>query len=288
MVAERDCARIRPAVSDRATGPTRSGRWELVSDPGLFGRELRRARERLGLTQEETAKLLNVSLSLYEKAERGAVPPSQSLSIAADTKLHDGVEAAGFFSRLRDHGLHRNAVREWLRDWLSIEQQADMIRWYEPDLVPGLLQTRGYASALITREAAVVARLERQQILDRDEPPEVVVIIGEHVLHRRVGSPEVMYEQLATLAEDRRVVIQVLPLDAETYAGCDGSFVLGAVGDRTYVYVDTPARGFTLEDREIVSRVQAKWEAIRGEALTARQSRELIFKQAERWKTNSG
>lgn len=259
-----------------------------MGDPGLFGRELRRARERLVLTQEQAGKLLNVSLSLYEKVERGSVPPSPSLARAADGKFSAGVDADGYFSRMRDHELERPAVGEWLRDWLSIEQQADTIRWYEPDLVPGLLQIRSYATALITREAAVVARLERQQILDREMRPEVVVIIGEHVLHRRVGDPAVMYEQLVALAEDRRVVVQVLPLDAETYAGCDGSFVLGTIGDRTYVYVDTPARGFTLEDREVVSRVQAKWEAIRGEALTARQSRELIVSQAGRWKTSSG
>lgn len=129
--------------------------------------------------------------------------------------------------------------------------------------------------------------MERQSLLDRDDPPEVSVVIDESVLHRCVGNAKVMYGQLVRLTE-LHAWVQVLPSEADTYAGFDGAFVLATVGERQYVYVDTPARGFTLEDREVVSGMQRSWDVIRGEALPQRQSRGMILKVAESWKANSG
>jgi transcriptional regulator with XRE-family HTH domain len=254
-----------------------------VDDLSAVARELRIARENLGLSREQLAATMGYSPSYIEKVETGKLAATEAY-VRAAAALSNGIDTEGLFGRLRNDGLRRKAIGDWLRDWLHIEQQASVIRWFEPDLAPGLLQVEGYAQALLRTEAEVAMRLERQEILGRDEPPEFVAIVNEHALHRRVGSPAVMHEQLVRLAADTRAVVQVLPTDTDTYAGCDGSFVLATVGDRVYVYVDTPAQGFTLEGREVVSRVQRQWEAIRGEALTSRQSRELILKEAERWK----
>jgi hypothetical protein len=81
--------------------------------------------------------------------------------------------------------------------------------------------------------------------------------------------------------------VQVVPYGADTYLGIDGSFWLAAVDGREYVYVHTPARGFVLDGAEIVSDVRRRWDVLRGEALPARQSRELIMRVAETWRCQS-
>ena len=84
------------------------------------------------------------------------------------------------------------------RDWLPVEREAVSLRWWEPMLIPGLLQTERYARALFEAwqpgcsqedlEALVAGRLDRQRILDRDMPPDLRVVLDEQVLHRAIGS----------------------------------------------------------------------------------------------------
>lgn len=90
---------------------------------------------------------------------------------------------------VRGDGLRRPVVSEWLRPYLEIEKQADVIRWFEPLLIPGLLQAPEYARALLDTEEQVTARMARQELFERDEPAEVVAIIDESVLRpsRRAG-----------------------------------------------------------------------------------------------------
>lgn len=232
-----------------------------------------------------------VSASLIEKVETGKMAPSETYIRAATTVLVDGIDATGLFGRLRQDGLRRPVISNWLRDWLSIEEQASAIRWFEPSLVPGLLQVESYAKALLVDDDQVGARLARQRIFDRTYPPEVVAILDEAVLHYPVGSCDTMAEQLANLATVVRATVHILPSETNAHhLGRDGSFVLATVGDKQYVYAATPARGFTLDDREVVSQVQLRWEALLAEALPQRLSSELITKAVESWRSkgNSG
>jgi transcriptional regulator with XRE-family HTH domain len=258
----------------------------IVESLSSIARELRVAREKLKRSREQLAERIGYTASYIEKIELGKVPVTEGYLTAALPVLAEGIDVTATFGRLRQDALRQPVISEWLRPWLHIEEQADTLRWYKPLLVPGLLQVDGYARALLTTEDEVKARMARQAVFSRDEQPEVVAVIGEHVLHDRVGAPEIMAEQLAHLAQIQAVV-QVLPADTDSYYGRDGSFVLATVREQQYVYVDSPARGFTLEDREIISRVQRAWEAIRGEALTPRQSHEVILKAAERWKSQN-
>jgi transcriptional regulator with XRE-family HTH domain len=249
-------------------------------------RELRQARERLKLSRQQVADQCGFTPSYVEKVEYGIEPVRESYLGRVLSVLEPGVDVAALFRRMRDDGLQRPVVSEWLRSWLEIESQADAVRWFEPLLVPGLLQVKGYAEALLDTEEQVAARLARQQVLMRDDPPEAVFIIDESVLHGHVAAPSVMAEQLHHLLEVPAVV-QVLPGDTDIYASLNGAFVLAVVGDQEYVYVGTPARGFTLDDREIVSQVRHDWDVLGREAFTPRQSRDLILKAAEVWKTQS-
>jgi hypothetical protein len=142
---------------------------------------------------------------------------------------------------------------------------------------------------LLEDDERVMARMDRQAILRQDDSPAVVVILDEAVLYRRVGSPEVMYEQLQRLADPPvGVRVHVLPADADTYEWVEGSFVLATLDGRTIGYADTPLQGVTREDPEVVSAARERWEALMSEALPQRQSRDLILTVAEQWKSKTG
>jgi len=254
-----------------------------VDDLSAVARELRAARDNLGLTREQLAEKSGYSVSSIEKVELGMQPATDEYVAAVLPVLGDGVDVPALFGRLRHDALRRPVVSEWLRDWLHVEQQADMIRWYELSLIPGLLQTEGYARALLGDDDRVAARLARQEILTRDAPTELIAIVDESALRYLVGSPRVMAQQLTALA-DTKVIVYVLPTDANAHhLGRDGSFVIATVGERQYGYVATPARGFTVDDREIVSGLQRRWEALLAVALPQGLSRGLITKVAEQW-----
>lgn len=250
-----------------------------------FADELRRAREAAGLSQSQLASAVYVSKSTVAMIETCQRTPTRDFAISADKIL----EADGRFQRMHEKLLRAEVTPEWFRPYLDYEQQATAIRSYEPTVVPGLLQIEGYARALTGSDEATAARLARQDILTGESPPEVVTVIDESVLHRQVGSAEIMYRQLQHLADPPPAVrVQVLPADADTYLGVDGSVELATVDGREYAYLHTPARGFVLDSPEVISAMRRRWEVLRGEALNRRQSRDLILKVAEeRWKTGS-
>ena len=256
----------------------------MTHEPSHLARLLRAARESLGLSRQQLADQIGYTPGYVEKIERGEEPVREDYLNRAAPVLAPGVDVPDLLLWLRDDGLRRPVVSDWLRGWLELEKQASSIKWFEPLLVPGLLQVEGYARTLLDTEEQVRARLARQEVFRRDDPPRVVVVVAERVLHTRVGAPEVMAEQLAHLTE-AAATLHVLPDAHQTRAAWDGSFVLAAVGDREYVYTDTPARGFTLETREIVSHVRQRWEEILSEAIPSKQSRETIMRAVERWKT---
>jgi hypothetical protein len=150
-------------------------------------------------------------------------------------------------------------------------------------LVPGLLQTEAYAAVLLGDDERVAFRMSRQQVLGRAS---VTVIIAEPVLSYRVGTSETMYDQLVRLMESPAVV-QILPTDAETHLGTLGMFILATVDDSEVAYADSPLPVQVTADTGVVSGVRRRWEVLGREALPPRQSRDLILKVAERWKTES-
>ncbi|SNR53295.1 Helix-turn-helix domain-containing protein [Haloechinothrix alba] len=246
----------------------------------LFGSELRRAREGLGWSREQLAEEVKFSASLVEKVEVGNKFPSEAFATEADKAL----STDGFLSRIRLHTLKQDVVPEWFRAWPDIEEQASVIRLFAPLVVPGQLQIEDYARALLGDEDQVAARMARQHIFVQDKPPDIVAVLDEAVLHRQIGSRDVMYRQLKHLTEVSASV-QVMPFGADTYLGVDGGFSLVTVDNREISYVDTPARGFVLDDPEVVTQLVRRWDHLRGEALPQRQSQERIVEVAEQWNT---
>ncbi|MGH3186102.1 MAG: DUF5753 domain-containing protein [Streptosporangiaceae bacterium] len=132
----------------------------------------------------------------------------------------------------------------WFEDWLAAEREALTLRYWQPIIIPGLFQTAEYARALLLAaqtgtsdeaiDALVAARMERRAIFDKPNPPDVMVVLDEAVLHRLIGSPQVMYDQLAQVAEfSARSYISVRRSDQAVVSTCPGSARPGGVPGRS-------------------------------------------------------
>jgi transcriptional regulator with XRE-family HTH domain len=263
-----------------------------VSALAVFSEELRRARARAGLTQDQLAEKVAYSSSLVAHVETGTRAPSADFASRADGAL--GTD--GLLARLQPF-VRSEAYPAWFRDWVEIEREATSLRWFEPLLIPGLLQTEGYAQAVLRAahpasgqeevERLVSARLDRQAILGQNEPPLLWVIIDESVFSRPVGGSQVMREQIAHLAEMAqrpKVMLQVLPVSAGAHPGLDGHFVIASFdGSADVAYLNNALAGQVVERPEQVARVALLYDMLKAEALAPRDSIELMRKAMQTW-----
>jgi hypothetical protein len=141
-----------------------------------------------------------VSHDVISKIENGDRPPAEGMSERLDAIPE--LDTRGGLTRLWNSlrpGMRLRAYPGWFQRWVTdVEDKATLLRWFEPQVLPGLLQTEGYARALLADrigataeevEESVSARMQRQGILARAKPPELWVVIDEAVLHRGVGGP---------------------------------------------------------------------------------------------------
>lgn len=196
-----------------------------------LGKELRVARERHGMTQQELARRLHFSDSQISAVETGKRTPHEALVMRADDLLNTG----GLLTRLLE-AAHESAGPEPaqfpVRPWHSIEETATAVRSYQPLVIDPLLQTADYATALAYAtsgmadtdaiQAGTDALLQRQQILARDDAPQLVVILEEAVLRRPIGGGDVMRQQLEHLVRigaSPRTAVHVLSTDVGAHRG---------------------------------------------------------------------
>ncbi|GIJ36169.1 helix-turn-helix domain-containing protein [Micromonospora sediminimaris] len=257
-----------------------------------FAEELRLARAGAGMSQTALAEALSYSAALVAKVETGERRPSLDFARRSDTVFGGD----GRFERIQRR-ISRETVVPWFRDWPGIEAEATALRSFEPLYVPGLLQTEAYARAILDGaglfapdeiDQQVTNRLDRQPVLTRDRPPLFTVVIDEYVLRRRIGSPEMMREQLRHLVKLGstlpRVRIQVVPLSAGAYPGLDGPFVIATYPQgEDVVYLEGQRHAQVIDRSEYVQQMVEIWESIRGEALSQQQSLDLIAEVAETW-----
>jgi hypothetical protein len=209
---------------------------------------------------------------------------------SVDPELRELLRRWAAFARRTD-----GPIPSWFESWLEAERTAHTLRLWSPILVPGLLQTAEYARALYlatgldeeAAEAHVTVRLDRQAILDRPEPPHVVAVLDESLLHRLIGSPQVMADQLTHLAElyDRpNISIQVLPSETGASAGLSGAFDLASGDGAPEVLRMEAVEDVTVETRSLVHRAANIFDRVRADALPRAASRKSILEAAEQWK----
>ncbi|NRQ30930.1 helix-turn-helix domain-containing protein [Nonomuraea sp. NN258] len=259
-----------------------------------FGVHLREYRIMAGKRQKELAVMLGWSVSKISMLERGERRADEEFARAADTALEAG---GGLLTRWRETVEHAGRFSIWLAQLVEIEQRADMLRGWEPLIIPGMLQTEQYARAIFRGrpgitpdlvEQSVAARMDRQCILERENGPTLWVVLDEGVLTRPIGSEEVMAEQLAKLTamdDHPRVHLHVLPHDAWLTTGLQGAFMLAGgpeMPDTAYIESITLSQ-ITAEPSRVLD-VKSRYEMLHGEALPRRASLQLIEEKAKRWK----
>lgn len=277
--------------------PRPNGRDPATNPAAHLGGELRRIRLDAGFeSQEALASALGFDRSVIGKAEQGDRPPTDD--VLAKWCETCGVPGAvrGMLDRMVV--LARSAggpVPRWFEDWLDAERQAHILRLWSPVLVPGLLQTAEYARALFvgtgvdseTAEEMAAARLARQAILDRPDPPHVVVMLDEPVLHRLIGSPQIMADQLVHIvevSERLNVSVQVIPSETGANAGLSGAFDLASGDGAPEVLRMEAVEDVTAETRMLVRKAANIFERVRADALPRTASRALIQREIDRWK----
>ncbi len=178
------------------------------------------------------------------------------------------------------------------RTLIRLEAEATGIVNWEPLVVPGLLQIPDYAQAVMRgcgipesdAQARVAARLGRQAILTRAEPPELHVIVDEMVLRRVLGDRRVMARQLRHLveaAERPNVTLRVVPLAVGGHSGLDGSFALfDFPRNRSVVYLDHKISGLFLEETPQVAYFRREADRLAEVALSPAESMDFVARVA--------
>ncbi|MET9391555.1 helix-turn-helix transcriptional regulator [Streptomyces sp. NPDC006624] len=204
------------------------------SPRALLGAELRHAREKAGLSQEELGLRLFVSGSFIGQLEAGTRRMQREYARLLDEALGTG----DFFQR-HCGAAAKSKYPEHFAEAAEAEAQATEIRQYAPLLISGLLQTPAYARAVFRAyrptapaeviEELVAARMDRTALLDDPTSPLLWTVLDEAALRRQTGGREVMAEALrhvAGLARRNRVLVQVLPFGAGAHASMEGSMKL--------------------------------------------------------------
>ncbi|GGK98564.1 transcriptional regulator [Sphaerisporangium melleum] len=208
-----------------------------------------------------------------------------------------GLTDSKHFVGLRERMTARSSGPGWYLRWVEeIEPEADVLRSWDPLLVPGLWQTEAYARRIFSGavnavpesvEAQVRARLQRRAVLERARPPAIWVLIDEWVLRRPIGTEEVMREQLDYLLEvsgRHNVSIQLVPGEACCTAGLSSGFMLAQMPDgTTIVSVESAGRGEVSVDHELVAHVWGAYDKIRAEAYPTGVSIKMIKDARDRW-----
>ncbi|MEO3822683.1 helix-turn-helix transcriptional regulator [Actinomadura sp. B10D3] len=249
--------------------------------------DLRIWRIERNLSQARLAEILRIDDSTVSNYESGTTRiPERTTEI-----LDQLWGTRGHFSRIRRHAVSAHNP-DWRHQNIEHEAKASVIRTYESSLVPGLVQTEGYAragfdSAGIGKTQADELweqRLARQAVLDRPDPPQLCVLLDQAVITRRVGGPDVMREQLTRLLEVAdwpHTIVRIIPWEAGAHMGQDGAFKLMTINASDVVYIEAAIEGRLIIDPTKVLDVRLRWERIGARALPEVLTRRLIADQME-------
>ncbi|MFH0175555.1 helix-turn-helix domain-containing protein [Streptomyces cacaoi] len=262
-----------------------------VLDPGAspldyYGFELRRLREAAELTQRQLGDILNYTGSLVGQVETARKVPTPEFSERVDAALGTG----GLFSRLVVLVL-RSQLPAWFQQVAELQSRATEIYAFETHMVPGLLQTRGYARAVLGAldqtdlDDRTAVRLGRQCIFEKVQPPLYWLVLSEAALCQEIGGRAVMREQLAHLLSfegNPRINIQVLPFAAGAHAGLQGAFdVYRFAGDAPIVYTEGYNSGHPTANPDTVQDCSLRYDHLQAAALSLKDSAALIRRVME-------
>ncbi len=267
-----------------------------------LGGQLRRLRQDRGITPETAADTIRASHAKISRLERGRVSFKER-DIADLLTLYgvtDPDEREAFLSLARQANSpgwwhqYSDLLPNWFETYLGLEQSAAVIRTYQAQFVPGLLQTADYARAVIRLvhdhepqeeiDRRVELRMRRQQILDQPNPPTVWVVIDESALRRPIGGVPVMraqIEHLITATKRPNVTLQLLPYDVGGHAAAGGPFTIVRFPEADLpdvVYLEQLTSALYLDKRPDLDRYKAVMEQISVQAEPPNRTPRLLRK----------
>ncbi|MEO3816913.1 helix-turn-helix transcriptional regulator [Plantactinospora sp. B24E8] len=267
-----------------------------------LGRHLRIAREQAGLSLEAAAQELEYSRTTMYRIESGSAAARKAdvlLLCRAYGVPGEMTEALiGLSTQTKAKGwwhAYGDAVPAWFELYVGLEAAASRLRHWEPFTVPGLLQTREYATHLLRAQPdlpeseiarQVEVRMERQQILRRRKPaaPKLEVILDEVVLRRRTPGMAGQLTHLHSVATDGTATVRVVPLAAPTnWALAGGNFIIldfPSTGLRTpeptTIYSESLTGAIYLDRPTEVASYAKAWRALEALSLDPSRSADLI------------
>ncbi|ELS54002.1 helix-turn-helix domain-containing protein [Streptomyces sp. ISL-22] len=263
-----------------------------------LGQELRRLRELKGMTAEEVAERLLVSQSKISRLENGRRSISQrdvrDLCGVYEVEDHRIVDSLMQMAKdSRQQGWWHSFGDIPYSVYIGLETDAASLRVYDPQVVPGLLQTKQYAEALIAGalpetaqaeiEKRVQVRMRRQERISTEENPlRLWTVLDEAALRRVVGNRSLMRDQLEQLVEQSQlphVTVQVIPFDMGAHPGLNGQYAIlefPDAADSSVVYIEGVTSDLYLEKANDVQKYSVMYEHLRAQALNVEQSRQFI------------
>ncbi|MFF7982026.1 helix-turn-helix domain-containing protein [Streptomyces sp. NPDC007901] len=276
-----------------ADGEPAGGEPDREPDPSdslrTFGAVAQALREHAGYSRAEFAGLVRYSKHTVASVELGRRLADEAY-VERSEELLGNTGALRKSSKYVTRGRGDVGLAAWFRQWARLERVAVSLYTYECRLVPGLLQSEGYARALFENrlpllteeqtEAQIEARLERQRMLhDRPTVP-FHFIVEESVFRRRLGGRDVLRGQLDLVLEltaPPNVMLQVMPTETEFHACMDGPVrLLETPEGRRLAYSEGQENGRLISDRKEVRVLQQRYDTLRSQALNPKDSRGLL------------
>lgn len=258
----------------------------------LYGSKLRKLRTRTGWTQRELGDKVPIAHCRIAQFELGKETPPEDISNKLDALLG----ADGDLTDLWGHA-KRTPIPDWAQKFMECEAKATAMHKYMAHSVPGLLQTEAYAREVLSvgqvygngtaseLEEKLAARMSRHSILGSPTSPWLWVVLDEAVLHRVVGGPKVMRDQLAHVlaaAEQSRVTVQLLQYDRGAHPGMGGSVTLLTLpGSGQVVYLEGINSGMLVESPGEVEQYAIAYDLLQANALPPDESADFVRKVME-------
>jgi transcriptional regulator with XRE-family HTH domain len=268
----------------------------------ILGRQLEELRTRAGLSFEQAAEAIGVSHSTLRRMEAAKVARLRLAEVEKLLRTYgitDQNEIDTFLQSVREANKrgwwhnYRDVMPDWFAAYLSLERAALQIRAYEPQFVHGLLQTQEYARALLTAgnphapdgatERMVALRMQRQELLHRQNPPRLWVVMDETVLRWPVGGAEVMRAQidhLIAVSALPQVTLQIMPFRNGPHpamrAGAFHLFRFKARELPDIVYLNGMVGAVYLDKDEDVLVYREALDRLGAQSVPARKTEELL------------
>ncbi|WP_433263576.1 helix-turn-helix domain-containing protein [Actinosynnema sp. CS-041913] len=274
----------------------------------LLGKEIAYLRGRAGLSQAQAAALIERTQTKLTELEAGqsSITPGDLLLLLKGFGVTDEHHIETLMALRRGSGQRgmwtgvRSMYAEQFRTMIDLEENCDLIRTVESEVPPGLLQCERFIRALYSHvddnrdlDARVKARLVRQEIFHKPNPPQVAFVISESALRRQYAAPEVMREQInymIKLSKLPNIRLQVLPFKTLLQATSirDGFVLLripspGVAGPLEFAYTENQAEVRYIDDKKVVATLDGQWARLTGASLGFEETRRFMRKVASEY-----